>query len=41
VLRATLGELGELDIENPAVLVVGAVAALDLRGATELALAYA
>jgi siroheme synthase len=29
--RATLGELGALDVAAPAVMVIGAVAALDVR----------
>jgi uroporphyrin-III C-methyltransferase len=41
VVRATLAELGELDVTNPAIIVVGAVAALDLGLVSSYAVAYA
>jgi siroheme synthase len=41
VVRATLAELGELEVTNPAIIVVGAVAALDLGLVSSYAVAYA
>ena len=41
VVRTTLGELGEAEIEAPAAIVIGAVAGLDLNDVADLAAARA
>lgn len=41
VVRGELGELGNLDVGSPAIIVIGAVASLDLSSAAALASAFA